>query len=1472
MAYERFRQIEELYNAVIDVPKERRISFLKNACGDDEELRKEVQSLLAFADSKDTLFDRPPEDLAAEVLSERKAPASLLNRTIGRYKILGVLGEGGMGTVYLARDDRLARSVALKVLPAEMVRQKDRVQRFIHEARAASALNHPNILTVYEIDEVEQAELGKIHFISMELVVGKTLQDLIHSADVSTNDLLRYLAQTAEGLAKGHAAGIVHRDLKPDNIMVSSDGYAKILDFGLAKLTNPEHELNKLRQHRSTPGLILGTLGYMSPEQAQGKSEIDARSDIFSFGCILYEAVTRSKAFASGSTIDALHKIIHSEPAPIADLVPGTPDDLKGLIYECLNKDPDQRPRRIEDIVPILRQLSESDLSGMNAPPLTAEPISAINEFAATQPTISRQFSEERRQVTVMYADASAVLELFEDSEPEQASLIMRNLWSYVEGVISKGGGKIGEHLSGIFVAAWGAEAVRERDAEQAVRTGLELHAGLKVYFKNEILTSLDISESERKTLEDVDFLRIGISTGTVLLGHDADSGEFVTTGSPVNAAKRLRTECSLGEILVSHDTYRHIRGVFDIEAISSQRRFTFRNKKQNTKVYSVKGIKPRAFRLETRGVEGIETEMVGREAELAKLLDSLEGVLKDGEFQIVTVVGEAGLGKSRLLFEFQDQAELLKDEFYVFKARGLDTVRGMPYSLIRDLFSFRFEIQESDSRQIARDKFVAGVAELTAGARRIFGGREEAEMKAHFIGHLLGFDFADSPHVTAVSGDEKQLQDRALSYATQFFSAVAGRRPLVIYLDDLHWADDESLNFINLIARECVRSPILIAEFARPGLFERRPNWGEGQLNRIRLRLQPLTKRESRRLIRDILQKSDDIPKELHDLLISNTDGNPFFIEELVKMLIEEGVISTAGENWNIDAKRLGEISVPTTPTGVLQSRLDRLAVWEKRVLQRASVIGREFWDLALTGFGRDVNIPTVLESLCRKELLFRREFSTFDNANEYIFKHALLREVTYGTVILDDRRRWHSETAGWLITHDGQRENDHLDLIAGHFEKANELGRSAEWYGRAGEQALSSFALDVAVGYFEKALGFWKISADQDRSAEITDKQLRRWKLGLGKAIVRRAKYPEAIRIFREVLDEAQKADDRLDRVKAYEGISIAQFENGEPRNSLENSRETIRLAAELESDPNDEKPALLSSGWYRMGRAHLSLGDFDETIKCAEKTLEIAETMGAEGLPARVNSFHLLGSALMYSGRIAEAKEYEKREVEIARRIGNLTSVANGLNSLGFQSYMLGDGKAALEYYDEAGQIAREIGNKSSELMIRSNAGGARVYLGEYAAAENELRSLIAETGDYGYFLVPETYRFLAEALIGQGKYPEALEAAAKSYRLSKESESREMIAEALRVLGVVSASLKSDVEIDDRRCSAAECFENSLEILKSTGMEANRAQVLHNFARLKEIEGDEEKSRELLAESDEISNRLKIDTAAKGIYFR
>src|SRR6266498_1207970 len=275
---------------------------------------------------------------------------------LGPYEIVAALGAGGMGEVYRARDARLGREVAVKVLPADLSTDQDRVRRFEQEARSASALDHPNIITIYDIGSADSTL-----YIAMELVEGRTLRELSTSGALPARKVLSIAPQIAEGLAKAHAAGIIHRDLKPENVMVSKDGFVKILDFGLAKLALPESGISAMPtmdKPETQPGIVMGTLPYMSPEQASGQP-LDFRTDQFSLGSVLYELVTGRRPFQGKTGPETLAAIIREEPKPIGELAPATPTPLRWIIERCLAKDPEERYNSTKDLARDLSSLRD---------------------------------------------------------------------------------------------------------------------------------------------------------------------------------------------------------------------------------------------------------------------------------------------------------------------------------------------------------------------------------------------------------------------------------------------------------------------------------------------------------------------------------------------------------------------------------------------------------------------------------------------------------------------------------------------------------------------------------------------------------------------------------------------------------------------------------------------------------------------------------------------------------------------------------------------------------------------------------------------------------------------------------------------------------------------------------------------------------------------------------------------------------
>jgi len=457
MTPERWQKVKEIFDAALKYETRERNVFLSNACGGDDDLRQEVESLIASHEKTGNFIDSPAYEAAAEMIVDEKSEFKT-GDAIGSYEIVSFISRGGMGEVYLAQDRRLSRKVALKILPASFTRNVERLRRFEQEARAASALNHPNIITIYEISEAHSTLM-----ITTEFVEGETLRQRLAHSSLSLSESLQVAIQIADALAAAHRAGIIHRDIKPENIMLRPDGYVKVLDFGLAKLIDPVSPASiseaQTKRVQTGSGIILGTVGYMSPEQARGVT-VDARSDIFNLGAVIYEMVTGQRPFQGETPSDILAAILKTDPLPLSHFVPEAPTELSRIVNKALRKDREERYQVIMDMLLDLKSLKEEldfqarlDRSvapnktgeadaGMRPQRLTTEKeSSSTNEIKSAVSTITHSLSVEIKRhktgavlaatvlVVVTIAGIFALYKLLNRSRPEinAAPQVLRN-------------------------------------------------------------------------------------------------------------------------------------------------------------------------------------------------------------------------------------------------------------------------------------------------------------------------------------------------------------------------------------------------------------------------------------------------------------------------------------------------------------------------------------------------------------------------------------------------------------------------------------------------------------------------------------------------------------------------------------------------------------------------------------------------------------------------------------------------------------------------------------------------------------------------------------------------------------------------------------------------------------------------------------------------------------------------------------
>jgi class 3 adenylate cyclase/tetratricopeptide (TPR) repeat protein len=978
----------------------------------------------------------------------------------------------------------------------------------------------------------------------------------------------------------------------------------------------------------------------------------------------------------------------------------------------------------------------------------------AREKLAALQ--AAEQPAQQRKLATVLFADVSGFTALSETMDAEVVAGIMNDLWAEVDRAILDHGGRIDKHIGDAVMALWGAEAAREDDPEMAVRAALDMQAAV-----GRFCATHDVPLS----------MRVGLNTGPVVLGAVATTHEFTAMGDAVNLASRLEHAAPVDGILISHDTYRQIRGIFDV---LEQAPLAVKGKAEPVQTYIVQRAKPRAFRMATRGVEGVETRMVGRDSELNLLREAFIDAMEGRETRVVTIVGEAGVGKSRLLYEFDNWIELRPEPIFYFKGRSTPNLQNVPFSLFRDLFAYRFDILDSDPAAMALDKFRRGMA-----------GALEPD-KADVVGHWLGFDFSASEAVQRLLGGDFGATARV--HLTRYFRTLAAAEPVVVFLEDIHWADDSSLDLAAYLPRAIPEAQLLCVAVTRPSLFERRPGWGEGEAAFKRVSLTMLSKRASRALVDEILQRVDEVPDSLRELITDAAEGNPFYVEEMVKMLIDQGVIvrgpanddgrrttdDTASaprpqatdpsplttdprplavhgattERWTVRPDKLAGLKVPPTLHGLLQARLDGLPRAEREALQRAAVVGRLFWDDAVADLlqaEREI-VRDTLTSVRGRELIFRRERSSFDAAEEYIFKHALLRDVAYETVLLKYRAEFHGKVARWLEAHAGDRRDEVLGLIAEHYIQAGERLRAAELLERSAAEAHAVGASAAVRASLERALAL-REAAGQVEGPEVTAACLL-----LGRALVVLGDLPVAEAALERALAGSRREGDREAEALARVQLAIAAFRTGDYDRATALAGEGVALARESAG------PALADVVRVAAMVAWIT-GDLDAAREQALEARALALRSGNTRV-ARA-ALNTLGAVATDRHELERARDYFQTYLAEARVTGDAYAETIALANLGSNAYQRGDYASARLSAQLAVERFRELGTQAALISSAGNLAQADLQLGNVAAARQGVREVLSLARSLG--MAPHVLGGLivtAQILLAEGQSERAL----------------------------------------------------------------------------------------------------------------
>jgi len=668
---------------------------------------------------------------------------------------------------------------------------------------------------------------------------------------------------------------------------------------------------------------------------------------------------------------------------------------------------------------------------------------------------------EERRLATVLFADVQGFTTLAERLDFETVSDLIKEVWFRLDAVIESHGGYVDKHVGDGVMAIWGAPHAGEDDADSAVRAAIHLQEALKTYAK-------ESSRSEARELK----LRVGINTGMVLAGYVGLREEYAVMGDTVNVARRLEEKAEAGTVLISASTYQLIRGSYKVRSLED---LQLKGKSGVISAYEVEGLITQPSKVRYRSPAGLETVMVARDVEVDRLYNFYNQAMKSDNPTLVLVTGEAGIGKSRLLMEFTSQLEVEEPSLIVMSARALAQAARVPFFLWKSLFHNRFGLQENDSPETIQKKFLRGIDYLW-GPRPSDASSEEA---AHFIGTLTGIQWPDSPYLTEYHDAPEPRTRRSFDLIREMLRRASADCPLVILLDDLHWADEGSLAVLtHLISEGDDNFRLLVLAGARPELMAKQVQWAN--MARV-ITLKPIP--VSSEIVGSAYPTLSELPKPILGELAYRSDGNPYFLEELVKSLVKSGLL----EPGHSDSEIIDQLrsQPPESLRALLQARLDGLFVEAREVLLLASVVGRVFWVGAVLAAARSSRsegtgflkpIPSRVENLIQDalqqlewaELVFPRAGTKFSDEQEYIFKHSLLRDVAYNLLPHKYRRQHHLAVARWLAK---RRDPDFRIMVASHLDKAQMFVEASKQYEIAAREAQARGAAQEAKWLLDQA-----------------------------------------------------------------------------------------------------------------------------------------------------------------------------------------------------------------------------------------------------------------------------------------------------------------------------------------------------------------------------------------------------------------
>jgi class 3 adenylate cyclase/tetratricopeptide (TPR) repeat protein len=790
---------------------------------------------------------------------------------------------------------------------------------------------------------------------------------------------------------------------------------------------------------------------------------------------------------------------------------------------------------------------------------------------------------EERKLVSVLFADLSGSTALGEKIDPEDVRDVQRELYGLVSGHVERHGGVTEKFAGDAVMAVFGIPQAHEDDAERAVLAAIAVRDDFSRFATN----------VHDRFGADVG-IRVGVNTGEVVTGREAAArGDLMVSGDAVNVAARLQQAAEPGEVVVGERTRSATqRAIAYGEAVAHEAK----GKSEPVRVsVAVAAIAEPA----RRGLPGLHAPMIGRDNELELLGTLARRVADERAPQLVTLFGAAGVGKSRLLSEFAAATPWLRR----FEGRCLSYGENVTWWPLAEIVKAQAGIRESDPAAVVRDRLADTL-----------GGMGDARM-AEAIAHTIGLESASADSLEPVD-----VRRMLVSGWSRYFAALGREAPTAIVIEDVHWAPSPLLDLIDAVAASLEDTPVMIVCTARPELIDSRPSWGAGLRSATSISLRPLAADENGRLVSSLLDV-DRLDGDVRDRICARAEGNPFYTEEILRMLIDEGAITRSGSGW-IATERVNGIPIPDGVRGVIAARIDLLGSAERRALRECAVVGRTFWADAV---GVD---ESALAALVQRELVSERLESSMEGRREFIFKHALTCDVAYSILPRAERRELHLRVARWIEELGDEREGEISEVLAHHYLQAIASGetdsgvrrRAMEVFVRAGRAALRRAAAEPAVRLLRAAMGL----ADNERDLALVE-------LELASAEISMLETDAAIERLQNAAARFQSVGDREGQAQALGELTRALWYHARPEEALVAGEQAVAI---LEGLPES---VALARALARRSQLEM-LGGVRAAIPHAEEAVSVARRVGDRF--AEANALINLATARSFRSGVPDA----------------------------------------------------------------------------------------------------------------------------------------------------------------------------------------------------------------------------------------